>query len=219
MKAREHFFRGARLPSPVPEEEKEKLICKIRAGDREAAHLAILSHIYLSLNLVKNYKRSLGSRIRWDELLSAALEGLCHGVNKIKEEGLPHNNLTGYLIETMHRFISDHLEKFPMVRIPGRTKRYRRQIGKELRQPETRELTESIVESHFCDTRKKVSALEIEEILGKIIQSPTEKSIIDLRMLGYKDAEIAFQLGLSKTSIFLMRRELERRFVTIFGAF
>lgn len=222
------------FPSALKEEEKPALILKIRAGNKDAADKVILSHVRLALTIAGRYLTKGRSRIapltmgyqdrdfctsykESDDLVSASLEGLCHGVNKIKTEGLPHNNLTGYLTETMHRFISEYLDHLPVVRVPGRTKRDRRLKGTGIKQPESSQLTEKIIEIQFDKKINTTSQLELDEILDKIAQSPTERTIIQLRIEGHKDDWIADYVGLCKTSVFLIRRDLESRFVTLFG--
>lgn len=209
-----HPFYKLDLPASIPEEEKAELISKISKGNLEAAHRAVLSHVRLALNIVGRYMVVIDNTSRSDDLVSAAVEGLCHGVNKIREEGLPHVNLTGYLTENIHRFVSEHLEHFPVVRVPARTKR--RHKGKVL-QPATCELTEAVIEKQFDKKSKMISKIELDEILEKVIQSPMEREIIELRMEGRRDDEVASLVGLSKTTVFLIRRELENRFVTLFG--
>lgn len=205
------------VPSALKEEEKPALILKIRAGDADAANIVILSHVRLALSIVGRYMASAKNTSISDDLVSATLEGLCHGVNKIKTEGLPHNNLTGYLTETMHRFISEYLDRLPVVRIPGRTKRDRRSKGLKSKQPSSLILTETVIEKQFDKKINTTSQLELDEILDKIAQSPTERTIIQLRIEGHKDDWIADYVGLCKTSVFLIRRDLESRFVTLFG--
>lgn len=197
---------------PVPEADKPALILAIHAGSIEAAHRAILSHVRLGLTLVGRYMALLGCMNKADDLASAAMEGLCAGISKIREDGLPHTNLTGYLTEYMHRYISDALDRFANVRVPARTVRDKKAKGEELNRPVVIELTDSIIEQQFDRMKRGMDRIELEELLEKIVQSDTERKIIDLRMEGFKDDYIGQTIGLSTTTVFLIRRELQNRF-------
>jgi len=211
----QHPFYQLELPTAIPEEEKAGLIVEIKAGNVEAGHRVVLSHVRLALSIAGRYLSLIDNKSRSDDLVSAAVEGLCHGVNKIKNEGLPHDNLTGYLTECIHRYVSEFLESTPVVVMSGRTKRHYKQKGIKSKIPITQELTEAIIEKQF--DALPLSSIELDEILDKVVQSPTERSVIELRMEGRKDEEIGLLLGLSKSSVLLIRRELESRFVVLFG--
>lgn len=218
----EHFnhpFYRLHLPDTLPEERKFGLICEIKAGSVLAAHEAILTHLRLALNIVGRYMTLLDNKTRSDELVSAATEGLCHGVQKIKEGELKHENLTGFLTEYMHRFISECLEKTAMVCVPARTKRHKKQHGEELLQPVTRELTNKVIEKKFDKKIKTTTDLELTEIIDKLVASELERSIIQLRIEGNSDLDVANQLGLSNTVVFMIRRDMQKRFVDFFGDF
>lgn len=206
-----HPFYKLDVPPIVPQEEVVNLISEIRAGNKEAADRVVMCHIRLMLSIVGRY---LTVHKDSDSLTSAAVHGLCYAVNKIKEGSMDHDNLTGYLVEYIHRFLSEHLDRVSVVRVPRTTKQ---DHGGKIRHPVIEELTEAVIEQHFDKKSKVISKIELDEILDKIVQSPLERQIIEMRTENYKDDEIAIYVGLSKTSVFLIRRELEHRFVSFFG--
>lgn len=213
-RAIQHPFYKLELPDAIAEEEKPELILEIRAGNVAAAHYVILSHVRMMLSIVGRYMACLDNQSKSDDLVSAAVEGLCHAVGKIKEDGLPHDNLTGYLVETMHTYISTAIERFPTVRVPGRSKRRHQKF---LPTPVTSELTDAVIEQHFDRRINSSSQMEADEMVEKIVQSPRERAIIEYRIEGYKDAEIAKLIGLGTTTVFVIRNTLQERFITLFG--
>ena len=216
----EHFihpFFRMRLPDPLSDSEKEVLISRIRNGSVIAAQTAVMTHLVLALNIVGRYITALGSSSQSDELVSSAVDGLCCAVQKIAKREMNHNNLTGYVTEYMHRYISESIEHSPMVRVPARTKRDRRQKGLESSQPATRQLTEAVIEKQFDKKLKQTTDLELKEIVDRLVQSDLERSIIELRVEGRSDLEVANQLGMSNTTVYMIRRELQNRFLEEFG--
>lgn len=207
-----HPFYTLELPDAIPEERKAGLISEIRGGSQQAAHLVVLSHLRLALNIVGRYLTVLGDASRSDDLVGAATEGLCYGVNKIKDEGLSHTNLTGYLTEIMHRFISEAIARAPVVHVPPGTKR-----PKDAKKPATQELTDTVIEAQFDRKINTASTIELKEIMDKIIHSDLERTIVDLRIAGYTDLDIANQTDMCNTSIYMIRRELGKRFDNLFG--
>lgn len=213
-RAIQHPFYKLILPDAIPDDEKPGLISEIKGGSIGAGHRVILSHLRMTLSIVGRYMACLDNQSKSDELVSAAVEGLVSAVNNIRENGLPHDNLTGYLVENVHTYISTAIEKFPTVRIPGRTKR--RHKGKFVT-PTTAELTDKVIDQHFDRKISQSSQIEADEMVEQIVQSPRERQVIELRIEGYKDAEIAKLIGLGTTTVFVIRTQLQERFISLFG--
>lgn len=193
---------------PLTDDEKPLLILKIKDGDLEAAHKVVLGHLRLALGIVGRYMMVIENQTKSDDLVSAAVEGLCEGVNKIRHEGLPHTNLSGFLAEYIHRFISDYLDKFSTVRVPGRT---RRRLGTEFHAPATIELNSSLIDKNLEIRLHDLEEIEVRELIDKISENDLDRKIIALRMEGHKDDAIGLQLGVSKTTVYLIRRDIEKR--------
>ena len=83
------------LDSALPKKTNEELKKLIDKGDTETV---IFCHLKLAVSLAKRY----GSD---DEYFDAAIFGLVLGVNRLKD--LKHDNITGYLVWWMHRYIKE----------------------------------------------------------------------------------------------------------------
>lgn len=83
------------LDSSLPKKTNEELKQLIDRGDTETI---ILCHLKLAASLAKRY----GSD---DEYFGAAIFGLVLGVDRLKN--LKHDNVTGYLVWWMHRYIRE----------------------------------------------------------------------------------------------------------------
>ncbi len=83
------------LDSALPKKTNEELKQLVDKDDTETV---IFCHLRLAASLAKRY----GSD---DEYFDAAIYGLVLGVNRLKE--LKHDNITGYLVWWMHRYIKE----------------------------------------------------------------------------------------------------------------
>jgi len=83
------------LDSALPKKSNEELKELVKTGDTETI---ILCHLKLASSLAKRYGFD-------DEYFDAAIFGLVLGVERLKD--LEHDNVTGYLVWWMHRYIKD----------------------------------------------------------------------------------------------------------------
>ena len=83
------------LDSALPKKTNEELKKLINKGDTETV---IFCHLKLAYSLAKRYGND-------DEYFDAAIYGLVLGVNRLKD--LKHDNITGYLVWWMHRYIKE----------------------------------------------------------------------------------------------------------------
>lgn len=228
-----HFLGKRNLPPKITEDKIKDLLPLIRSQWQPAIDEAICGHMRLAMEIVGRYLFALKSD-RWvDDLVGAALLGLCQGVTWVSEGRLKDDGLSGYLVSTIHRFISDCIDHSPLVRIPQRTLDYHRQIGKsEAKMPKTVSI-DGIVDfdrayNRGAFKRRALFGMECEpsvesdckitdlrEIISKIAMSDTHRKILELREAGHKDAEISEQLSLSSTTIWLMRQEMQQRYLEI----
>lgn len=150
----------------------------------------IKSHMRLGCMIAGRYVRIGGNS---DEMVSAAMLGVCEAVNKIKKNGLEHENITGYIIHYIHRFCSEVLRKDTVVPMPR---------GKIARP----------VLSLLDTGEKDFDIIEFEDTLEKIIETEQESKVITLRRLGYTDKVIAEKLDISQTSVTKIRHKLLKRY-------
>ncbi len=91
------------LDSALPKKTNEELKELINQGDTETI---ILCHLKLAASLAKRYGYD-------DEYFDAAIFGLVLGVNRLKD--LNHDNVTGYLVWWMHRYIKEVKRPSPSI--------------------------------------------------------------------------------------------------------
>jgi DNA-binding NarL/FixJ family response regulator len=151
-----------------------------------------------------------------DILVSAALEGITDAVHHVSSgEGLTHDNLTGYVTDYIHRYVSRALEDQHTVRVPRTTMQDARAQGRTLICPSRVGFDDPALARRLAQ-HDELYDFEIKELVDKVVQSDMERKILELRQSGHSDAEIATELSLSKTSVFLIRKQVERRFLELF---
>ncbi len=91
------------LDNALPKKTNEELKELIDKGDTETV---ILCHLKLASSLAKKYGYD-------DEYFDSAIFGLVLGVNRLKE--LKHNNITGYLVWWMHRYLKEVKRPLPTI--------------------------------------------------------------------------------------------------------
>lgn len=141
------------------------------------------------------------------ELFSVMNEAIVVAVHEFQFE---HDNLGGYVAKTIHGHISNYLERRPLVHVPGRTQRSRRQLDRE------EVPTVTIVDVDLIDvpsTHHDFDGLEIDEIINRVCDNDQEVEVIRLRQVGYSDLEIGQQLSLSRWSVWAIRQGIQERYL------
>jgi len=228
-----HYLGSQNLPPRIDEKQIPSILSEIRLQNQSAIDKAIMGHARLAMEIVGRYLHALGSD-RWaDDLVGAAMLGLVQSVNWISIGRMPHDNLTAYIVDTIHRFISDCIDHSQIVRVPEVTRRQRaKRLGKDnLARPKTLSI-HNVIKFESLPTLKKRSLFQVEqepyhsspvetialrEIVNKTPTTPLQKRILQLREEGHKDAEIAEILEISTTSVWLMRQEMHQRFIDMIG--
>lgn len=209
-----HPLFQADLP-PLIEEQVPELLARLRAGDEQARSEAFSGHVRLAMQIVGRYLSVLRSDKWADDLVSAAMEGIGDALVKIVAGEMTHTNLTGYITSYVHRYISRALECRPIVRVPRITNFDRKAAGLEpLRMDRVGFSHPSIIGCVSKDLGQ--FDVEIREIIEKVVENDQERQILELRQAGKTDAEIADQLDLSKTTVFVIRKGIETRFLELF---
>lgn len=207
MRLAKRKIKGVHYGAPIKglvldESQKPALLAKVRAGNQEACDLLIKGHINLAANIVGRYIATYNED--GDALFSAALVGVCDAVDKIRKGVMTHNNVTGYITDTIHGFISDELDKLRFIRIPRRTRH-----DHDYKIPDF--VRHNLVECCVFDSNE----LEVEEIKEKLIESDRDREILDYRLSGYSDPEIADLIGVSTKTVFVYRREMQKRYQNV----
>ena len=171
-----HYFGD--LKQPLTEEEKLQSL-KLRDWN-----LLIETHMRLAINIAGRYV-SIGADS--DEMVSSAMVGLCEGIDRIKKNGLPHDNITGYLVHYIHQYCSDSYAK------------------------ETKRPTLQLFDAPVSDFKRA----DFDDTLEKIIKTDRDRNIINLRRQGFNDWEVAELIGVDQATATRNRHILLKRFENV----
>lgn len=185
-------------------QRNNELFPLVVAGDGRARDEMIVLNMPLVIFKVEAYLGCLPhlGYLR-DDLIGEGNLSLVEAVNKIRAGGVDPQKVTGYLSLSIHRAIGHFID--------GELYSSDRQARKQRRRGDDPTLLHKVPNSDFVlsqleeDTRREDDLLET--ILG-YCETDEERAIVGLRIKGYKDDEIANQLEISKTTIFMLRREL-----------
>lgn len=185
-----------------------ELLPLVAAGDEAAREEMIVLNMPLVTFKVDAYL-SCFPHLEYlrDDLVSEGNVALVEAVNRCRECGGGAINPIGYLSVAIHKQIG-HFVDNEVFAHGERTTRLRRQQGRDLDRVHKVSNSDYVLASLEFDTRKEGDLLEA--ILG-CCETDEERAIVDLRIKGYVDEEIASQLEISKTTIFMLRRELYQR--------
>lgn len=231
-----HYLRELDLPEHL--DSPGDLLPDLLLGDVAVRERLILNYVRLSLTIVSRYLFVLGSNSLSEDLSSAAILAVTKTIDDVQNQKILmyDNNLTGVVVEHIHRAISLTLEHIPLIRIPGSTKRTWKKNGKEVRSaPKCIPLKDASGSASFeaymlqddewtprqgwwKGGYKKPDLIESEimECLSKVLGNETEREIAKLRQnfTNHKpmsDREIGERLGLSHTTIYLIRKGIAER--------
>jgi RNA polymerase sigma factor (sigma-70 family) len=190
------------LPDQLDPTVLESLVIKLKSGEPVGPKI-IEGHIKLAMAIVgRYYGRTRNSA---DDLVGAALYGLCQAVEWAPKR-LHDHNITPYIVSTIHRHISDHIEQNHLVRIPRETYKNLRETGSVVPLPidknrdldifiddEEYEYVDRVTPVHKDDTPQII----IDEIRSSLMLTDFEDKMLDLKLKGFTYREIADRLGSS----------------------
>lgn len=186
------------FPFKIEDKRKLELLKLVRKGNTEAKNELILGHVRLAVSIVDRYIIIYSCRHSDDMLDSAAIEGLTVAVNRVEQGHLKHDNVTGYIIKFIHNYISECLRKLPPVYTP-RGHSYPRYVGAEM--------LEIMVQED-----NPHALIVVKDLIDCTIRNERERRIVDLRIIGYTDKEIAKIMDIPQVSVFRIRQTLKQRF-------
>ncbi|GAI04417.1 unnamed protein product, partial [marine sediment metagenome] len=164
--------------------EKLDLLKRVRKNDKAAIEKMILSHIRLALSKVNCY---VGVNHFINDLESAAMEGVVIAVNQIANGKMAdHDNVTGYIVAYVRRYIHDAIRHNPVIYTP------REQKDK---------LCHTLIESRYKknrDPQLSIQEFELWDSVESLIENDLERKILKLRWSGYTDTEIGKRIKLSR---------------------
>lgn len=169
----------------------------------------IEGHIRLAMSLVAEF--AMRAPNRTNEMVSVALEALIDGIEMIERGAIDHHsvpNITGYLIMTVRGRISKFLTGDGVFRCDLKTYKKLKDSGKDM----------PIVILDLSSRHLRIpvlpsSEMELKELFNAIAQDKKEKQVLDLRIVGYNDPQIAQMMGLTKQRVAQIRKKIGEKFL------
>jgi len=196
---------------PLPSKEALSiLVDKVILGDQEAREKLIKHFLLIARQCIGTilavypiYQKEL------EEMISEAAFQVVDIVDKISHGNRFEPKLMSYVAVTIFQQVNEMLSSINSIKIPLTTQRRMRSQGKEFPISFSDESINDI--SHdYTD-----SDFEVREALEEVISTPIERKIIELRESGYTDIEIGETLGLSQSTICLLRLNLYQRYLEV----
>ena len=203
---------------PATKALNDELYALVALGDVDARERMIHANMGLVISEVDKFLGYMPkSRFLRDDLISEGLVGLVEAVNKMVADGfIDDANATALMSVCIQTHLGKLIEAEETIRIPTRTKK-----RKGLQPPEktididlTQEEPETPSRRFFYDPRRMD---DLRQTLDACCENDTEREILRFRELGRVDREIAEELGIPLTTIFVMRRTLYARFLELSG--
>jgi len=194
-------------------EKNEELYVRVMAGDAQARQEMIEGNMALVGSNVNEYirKHPEAAHLR-DDLRSAGYVGLVQAVGAMARHRDPENsNPTGYMSVAIRREISRFADNEATISIPDRTQREARKGNRPLVAPAVRQGIPKSLADSGPDAAQKLA--ETRDLLDSCCQSEDDRTILRMREEGYADRDIAKAIGLAHTTTYMMRRELQRRYL------
>lgn len=143
-----------------------------------------------------------------DDLVGEGNLALVEAVARIARGDVKNTNITSYLWTAVMKSIGNFIDEELFSDTSGRTVRSRRSAGVD-QTPSTKAPNSDFVLGNLeYDPRGEA---ELLDLIQGCCESDEERAIVDLRIKGYVDSEIARQLDIPKTTVFMLRRELYQR--------
>ncbi len=166
------------LPTALNDSEKESLISKVKNNDKDAIKRMIEGHTGLIAQVVGRYAWQQPRKT--DDMLSVGWLALTEAVDNFSKDKVTHNNITAYILVTVHGAIHNFIVEDQTVK-PSR-KRFDKVVKRHL------DDIEESVEHEFDTPDALVEEIGLEN---------TEKIIAIMALEGYTDKEIGKKLGCS----------------------
>ncbi len=143
-------------------------------------------------------------------MISEGFVGLTIAVNKMAEQGpVEKINPTGYMSYWIGYHIGTVVEKETALGNSSSTSKRRRWDGDSL--PKHVPLPTSMEMDTYED--HGISLVELRDEIDGCCETAEDRMIVEMREKGYGDPEIAKTLNLPHCTVYVMRREIYRRFL------
>jgi DNA-directed RNA polymerase sigma subunit (sigma70/sigma32) len=200
--------------SPASRDENDELYAAVIAGDEAAKKRMIEGNMPLVLLRVDAYIRCFpGVEHLRDDMASEGFLGLCTAVNKLSEsEVREKSNATGYLNWWINSSIGQVVDSEGGVGASARTVRNHRKAGKAI----VKQVTDDVDAVRPDVVVDPMAMTDLRDLIDACCESEEERMIVRMREEQYpcgSDREIAAALNLPYSTVYMMRREIYRRFL------
>ena len=206
------------LPEKLTASELTDFVKRLKEGDTSATEPIILGHLGLTIQIVGRYVSYFP--LKSDDLMSVASLALTEAVHKFA--GLQHDNITGYIVGTIHGRISDYLkEEDHTVKISSHGRKQALAKAKEedsevvfTKSYNIEFITNDKIQGarHMSRISYSVSdELEYAEIIEKCNFTRFEFLVYERLMEGMKETDIAKELHYSKQRIWQIKKDLIKK--------
>lgn len=199
-------LRDAGLKSAT-KEENDALYPRVAGGDSASMKRMIETNIGLAIERVESYIRVYPTvAYLRDDLVAEALASLTIAVNRMAEEG-PRNdaNATNYMSWWVTKAIGAVIAAEGTCIVPETQARRLKDRGDAI--PKYVPL---VIDKREIDPR---TMTELHDLIESCCETPEDRMIFEMREKGYVDKEIAQTLNLPHTTVYMMRRDIYRRFL------
>lgn len=182
------------LPKKIDEARLLQLVTLVRAGMETFADREELArgHLRLALKIAGQYAAHFQRDA--DDYVCEAMFGIAYAIDKAKEK-LYSDNITGWIIINIHRFIMDFRRTNYVMKGSGC------------------EMNDTILKRHYSRTnRSKSNVRDIRETLDALTDDEDERTILSMKESGYTFREIAVTMEKSLGTVCGMCQRLEARY-------
>lgn len=200
----------AQFPEKLEPSILESLTLKSEQGDESATMELFNGHARLAVAIASQYAKRMRSKS--EEYVSVAFAALAQAAQWISEGRISSHsprNPTGYICTTIHSFLSDFISKDAQVTV---SKYLLQKL--ELDPDDFFALLDYSIE---VDGDIGFNFQHLHECLVLSIKTPIEQLIVELRVGGHTDDEIAERLEMSKSNVRKIRMALYERFLGFYN--
>jgi RNA polymerase sigma factor (sigma-70 family) len=209
-------------PKELKPEELEILIGQLRSANSKEVETALFNaHVRIGMNIVGKYAYQLSKNYPLDpnmedDLINEMCMGIIIGIKRAVMK-LKDNNITGFIILRIHKRLSSFIKK--------EYKSHKRII--DLERGSNKRLDELVPEHNTKGKKNKfelrasihnksrnnnIKMIELMEIINLSIKTEAEQKVFNMREQGYRDHEIASELGVTRERVNQIRSKIRKRF-------
>lgn len=198
------------VPARIGEVELQKLLMLVRQGNEEACQDMVMQHLLLAKLKVQDFLSDYPHlKKEMDELVSIALLACVESVKRIREGSMQgHNNITGYIRVAIWRDLGDWVTNY------FATAETHKPLPNQVDVFNTDESWIFEDSANDClDVNDSHGCFEIKDVLDSLNLLDREWYVIESRMIGDTNDEIAEGLGVTEFTVRFILGDIQRRFL------